>query len=310
MAALKAVCFSPPLSSSLLYATLCVRHRLLLNATSYQRSTFINFPGWTKGQQLSSKVRDNDEIPDKNKNSFIEENELPSVKIDYFNELNYPLDSFDSKLRIMDSVYLSEDNHAIVSPDLVKPRGSQLRQENKDMLFERLPVPKKSNLKFTIGRKTTTLKKAKSVVKRIRKSENISTEEDELDVILQSGNSVKRGGGGQSENSREVLEYLASHPSMYKKDQELYSDALPSIFGANASEIEEISQKLSEVGFTAEEIGRILPIFPHIFELDYNNVFESFCLLRQYLRKTPRVFKLVRKHPALLTSDPSKVSGV
>ncbi len=316
MAALRVLCFSPPTTAPLLYATLCARHRLLLTAVSNQRSAFLNFLGSNKGRELSSIAGDgpNDlfNVPEKDENPTFEEyQDIKPVTIEYTSsasELNEPPppDYFTTKQRFMDFVNWAEDDEEarVVIPDVVKPRGSYLRQESKDLLFERLPAPKKSDLKFTIGRRITTLKKAKSAVaKKKPLSEDLQIDNNNLISVGKRSRTA-----GQSESTREVIDYVANQSDMYKQDQALYNTALPSVLGANAFEISESCHKLTEAGFSSEEVSRILPIFPHIFEVEFSALYEVYSLLKKYILSQTRVFKLLRNQPLLLTIEPSKVS--
>ena len=229
------------------------------------------------------------------------------VTIDRVETNQLPADNFASKLRFLDFVNLAEEDQ-IQPPDMVKPRGSFLRQQNKDVLFERLPTPTRSTLQFTVGRQITTLNNAKSAVRRGKPPLDKLLIEDETNLMSVNHEKLRSRTASQSESTRDVVNYVASQESMYKQDLHLYTDALPSILGSTVSEVEETREKLSQAGFSPAEIGRVLPILPLIFEVDYEKVYEVYCLLMEYLGHQTRVLKLMRTHTFLLSLDPSQVS--
>ncbi len=316
MAALKAFCLSSAPNAPVFTSALFARHRLLTTTVSNQRMKIVP----RIGRALSSNPGDElcgfsglEEVQAVEENAHVavvnSQTVSDPVTIECVETNKLPVDNFASKLQFLDFVSLArEEEDQIQAPDMVKPRGSFLRQQNKDILFQRLPTPSQSTLQFTVGRQITTLDNAKSAVRRSKPPLDELLMEDETKLISVNHEKLRSRTASQSENTRDVVNYVTTQESMYKQDLHLYTDALPSILGSNVSEIEETREKLSQAGFSPAEIGRVLPIIPLVFEVDYEKVYEVYCLLMKYLCHQTRVLKLMRTHTFLLTLDPSQVS--
>lgn len=315
MAALKAFCLSSAPNAPLFTSALCACHRLLTTTVPKQRMKFVPRLGRTlssnPGDELCGFSGPEKDVLKAEENAQVavanSQNVSKPVTIDCVETNQLPADNFASKLRFLDFVNLAEEDQ-IQPPDMVKPRGSFLRQQNKDVLFERLPTPTRSTLQFTVGRQITTLNNAKSAVRRGKPPLDKLLIEDETNLMSVNHEKLRSRTASQSESTRDVVNYVASQESMYKQDLHLYTDALPSILGSTVSEVEETREKLSQAGFSPAEIGRVLPILPLIFEVDYEKVYEVYCLLMEYLGHQTRVLKLMRTHTFLLSLDPSQVS--
>ena len=291
MAAFGRVCLSMAFTGPLIYPTLCSRHRLLWSSLHRQGCVAFSCSshrskkksvGTSKGVTSARKILPNATDSKENNNAGLPE----------------------ASMAVMEEVVAE----STVNEDLIKLRFPS--KTTKELSFEKQPHRPRSSVMFTIGKEAVTLETAEAAVAKRRSLHNESlTECDSVPERPPSlGLSVKRSRTNPpSESTQEMLHYLDTHHKLFQKTRNLYSQALPSLLGVGVEEVTNTSDELEGVGFSPEVVDRLLSAFPHILEVNFENVYKVFTVLRKYLRHDNRVYGLILSHPFLFTLDPSQV---
>lgn len=114
---------------------------------------------------------------------------------------------------------------------------------------------------------------------------------------------------GISPEARELVTYLVNDARISKKDALLYVTSAPSLLGVSLEGIKKEVEEMVQVGFTPEEVAKLLPRFPSCLDMDWGNVREVYSVMVEEVGMTRNsVMELMSKHPFIFTLQGSKVS--
>lgn len=156
-------------------------------------------------------------------------------------------------------------------------------------------------VKFRLGKKSVTAGSARE--------RSLANEE----LIDESGEGVKRAvvdlpknrsGRHPMEATTILVTAVTKNLSLTKKDERLYSDALPSVFGASVGGARQVAMALNKAGLTKTDVSTIFPKFPHILDIDYENVARVYKMLsEEYKMNRLYLVGLMRSHPYVFTME-------
>ena len=154
-------------------------------------------------------------------------------------------------------------------------------------------------VKFRLGKKLVTADGARE--KSLANEELIESEEGVKRATVAL---PKNRAGHQMEETVKLVDTVTKNLSLTKKDQSLYSDALPSVFGASVGGAKQVAMTLNKAGLTKADVSTVLPKFPHILDIDYENVARVYTMLiEEYKMNRLYLVGLMRSHPYVFTME-------
>ena len=137
------------------------------------------------------------------------------------------------------------------------------------------------------------------------------------DCLIESDNGASGGAavdmpkaraGHQMEATSELINALTKNLSLTQKDLNLFSDSLPSIFGMSVGRAKQVAIAMNKAGLTKSDVGIVFPKFPHILDIDYENVARIFTMLNfEYKMNRLWLVGLMKNHPYVFTLDEEMV---
>ena len=178
-------------------------------------------------------------------------------------------------------------------------RGSKVK-EGEEVILKVLPrLGEPKALKFRLGKKHVTMD---SVREKNLTSEDLTEPDDSLECgkIIGDLPKSKNMDGEESEATLNLVQSLRKKLSLSDKDQSLYSNASPSIFGTTVGGAKEVAVMIKRAGFKKKEVGSVLPKFPNILDVNYDNVARVYKVLqKEYKMNRKWLQGLMRRHPFL-----------
>jgi hypothetical protein len=154
-------------------------------------------------------------------------------------------------------------------------------------------------VKFRLGKKLVTADDARE--RSLANKELIESEEGVKRAVVPL---PKNRAGHQMETTSKLMNAVTKNLSLTKKDQSLYSDALPSVFGTSVGGARQVAMALNKAGLTKADVSTIFPKFPHIFNIDYENVARIYTMLNEeYKMNKLYLVGLMRSHPYVFTME-------
>ena len=175
------------------------------------------------------------------------------------------------------------------------------KQGKENVIRKVLPGRGEANaVSFRLGKKFVTAENA-----RERSLANEYSIESENGVAGGAAvNMPKARAGHQMEVTSELVKALTKNLSLTQKDLNLYSDSLPSIFGMSVGRAKQVAVALNKAGLAKSDIGVVFPKFPHILDIDYENVARVFTMLNvDYKMNKLWLVGLIKNHPYVFTLD-------
>lgn len=154
-------------------------------------------------------------------------------------------------------------------------------------------------MKFRLGKKSVTAESARE--RSLANEELIESEEGVKRRIVDL---PKNRAGHQMEATSKLVTAVMKNLSLTKKDESLYSDALPSVFGISVGGAKQVAMALNKAGLTKADVSTIFPKFPHILDIDYENVGRIYTMLsEEYRMNKLYLVGLMRSHPYVFTME-------
>ena len=178
-------------------------------------------------------------------------------------------------------------------------RGSKGKPEE-DVILKVLPgLGEPKALKFRLGKKHVTMDRVRE---KNLMSEDFLESEDDFELSRSVGELPKNIEGRESEATSRLLQSLSKKLSLSDKDQSLYSKALPSIFGTTVGGAKEVAMTIKRAGFKKKEVSSVLPRFPNILDVNYDNVARVYKILQKEYKMNKKWLQgLLRRHPFVFT---------
>lgn len=327
MATLTRVCFSPVFNNPFIYPSLCARHRRLWTSISihstacFSSSTPRNKQETSENSEKPRNVTFAEKTPSKHQES------QPSNKTydveNHFVCKSEPVQTAkgDWKSKTEKGITITMDTHTTESDsvsvqqekDITKSRSNI--PKNRDVRYERLPsLTRGTDILFTVGKRRTTLK---NVTSALATKEAVIDDTSKVgganyfDELLKPSFQTKRSRTNPpSADTVKLLKHISESHDLSQHDTELYSASLPSLLGVTVDNISDTSAELAEAGFAEEEVDQMLALFPHVLDVNYENVYEVYCLFKEYLQHNRWIYGLMRRYPFLLTLDSTQVRGL
>ena len=321
MAALRTVCFSSLFNSPFIYPSLCAHHRRLWTSVSIHSAAYFSSSArWNKQEALESYEEGKNVISIENTPSHGQASRATSKTYDVedsFVARSEPVYSaaIDGMSKSDKSTTDVTDAHITEQEkDITKSRSNN--PKNQKILYERLPARMgDTDIQFTIGKRRMTLKTAKSALdKWSLENESLIDDVSKVgganyfgDLLKPSFQTKRSRTNPPSVDTVKLLKHISKSHELSQKDTELYSASLPSLLGVTIDNISDTSAELGEAGFDEDEIDQLLALFPHILDVNYENVYKVYCLFKEYLQHSRWIHGLMRRYPFLLTLDSSQV---
>ena len=148
-------------------------------------------------------------------------------------------------------------------------------------------------VKFRLGKKLVTADGARE--RSLANEELIESEEGVKRAAIAL---PKNRAGHQMEETSKLVDAVTKNLSLTKKDRSLYSNALPSVFGTSVGGAKQVAMALNKAGLTKADVSTIFPKFPHILDIDYENVARVYTMLNEdYKMNRLYLVGLMRSHP-------------
>ena len=154
-------------------------------------------------------------------------------------------------------------------------------------------------VKFRLGKKSVTAESARE--RSLANEELIESEERVKRAVVAL---PKNRAGHQMNVTSKLVNAVTKNLSLTKKDENLYSDALPSMFGISVGGAKQVAMALNKAGLTKADVSTIFPKFPHILDTDYDNVARVYTMLNEeYKMNKLYLVGLLRSHPYVFTME-------
>ena len=181
--------------------------------------------------------------------------------------------------------------------------GSSREQEDGVVLKVLPGLGDPKALKFRLGKKHVTMDSVRE--KRVCGE---GVEEGEVELRSSVGDLPKSMEGFESTETAKLVQGLRKKLSLSEKDQSLYSNALPSVFGTSVGGAKEIAKTIKRAGFKKSEVSSVLPRYPNIVDVNYDNVARVYKVLqKEYKMNRKWLQGLLRRHPYLFTLEEGAV---
>ena len=176
------------------------------------------------------------------------------------------------------------------------------KKDKEDVITTVLPGRGEAKaIKFRLGKKFVTVESARG---KTLTNEDLEDGAEGASGIIELYKLPKSTDGHQMEETSELFEALESKLSLTRKDQSLYSNALPSVFGTTVGGAKQVAMALNKAGLTKSDVSVVLPKFPHILDVDYVNVARVYKMLNAEYRMNKRwLMGLLKNHPHIFTLE-------
>ena len=174
------------------------------------------------------------------------------------------------------------------------------KRDKEDVVRKVLPgLGEAKSVKFRLGKKFITAESARE--RSPTNEELIESEEGARKAVVDL---PKNRAGHYMEVTSELVKAVTKNLSLTKRDQRLYSDALPSVFGTSVGGAKQVAMTLNKAGLTKSDVSTIFPKFPHILDIDYDNVARVYTMLNEeYKMNRLYLVGLLRNHPYVFTME-------
>lgn len=313
MAAVRLVCFSPLITSPFVYPSLCARHRKLWTTLSSRAAAYFS----SSTSNDCQKVVDN--LEKTANSSRVANTPLQSQGAQEWSK------EYCAKM----SSAASEPHEPLQEHTEVHPvqitsehQGNKVpsrsnNPKNQNVLHQRLlPQTGNSDIVFTIGKRRLSLENAQALLDTHNHIDSSASTEVQSDVgggkspsdlISLSVQTKRSRANNPSVTTSDLVNHIRKRHDLSQKDMELYSASLPSLLGVNVDTLSNTAAKLEEAGFSVKEVHQLLSVFPHIFSVNYENMFAVYKVFKDHIKNTRFIQGLIYRYPFLLTLDPSQV---
>lgn len=158
-------------------------------------------------------------------------------------------------------------------------------------------------LKFRLGKKHVT---TESLRGKSLHNEDLLESEHDVKLSGSIGDLPKNldDDSDTNEETYRLVQSLRKKLSLSDKDQSLYSNSLPSVFGTSVGGARQAAKTIHRAGFKKSEVSSVLPRFPNILDINYDNVARVYKVLQKAYKMNRNWLQgLMRRHPYLFTLE-------
>ena len=173
-------------------------------------------------------------------------------------------------------------------------RPGHSKKEEEGVVFKVLPgLGEPEAVKFRLGKKHITMDDVR---------ERSLVGEDLMEYDVDSGGAVgnlpKTADDHMTNETSELVQSLRRKLSLSEKDQGLYSNALPSLFGITVGGAKQVAMTIKRAGFKKSEVSSVFPRFPNVLDVNFNNVARVYKVLQKEYKMNRRWLQgLLIRHP-------------